>query len=518
MLKQRTIKSLVKTVGIGLHSGRKVTLTLRPAPADAGIVFTRVDLPEPVEIQARADNVGDTDLGTSLVKGDVRISTVEHLLSAFAGLGIDNACVEVTAPEVPIMDGSAGPFVFLLQSAGVEEQAAASAPRHLPFWLTLATAYRLQRRFQDELAALEKALALEPLHVGALLLKAAVLDELGMHRSASMAYGNALQARRPETRLPAALQTLVQQAERRVAEGNAAMAQYFDSRLGDLRLGRSPSDMRRFERALDLMLGRQKLHAPAPTLMLFPWLRSYEFFDRDRFPWLAELEAATDDVQREFSAVLHDEAEMVPYIKYSPGEPLGQWAELNHSRRWKAYFFWEVGRFFPEHAARCPRTVEALRRCPQVDIPNFGPTAFYSILDANTHIPVHTGAANTRLTCHLPLVIPPGCGFRVGGETREWKVGEAWVFDDTIEHEAWNRSALPRIVLLMDCWNPHLTPEERRAMRVLVELISATLGMVWNCCSRGRARIRAVVRSSKGAQRRLSWRKVTLAASCCRPS
>ncbi|WP_454765034.1 UDP-3-O-acyl-N-acetylglucosamine deacetylase [Cupriavidus campinensis] len=125
MLKQRTIKSLVKTVGIGLHSGRKVTLTLRPAPADAGIVFTRVDLPEPVEIPAAASAIGDTRLASVLQKNGARVSTVEHLMSACAGLGIDNLYVDVDAEEIPIMDGSAASFVFLLQSAGIEEQSAA---------------------------------------------------------------------------------------------------------------------------------------------------------------------------------------------------------------------------------------------------------------------------------------------------------------------------------------------------------------------------------------------------------
>lgn len=125
MLKQRTIKSLVKTVGIGLHSGRKVTLTLRPAPADAGIVFTRVDLPEPVEIPVAASAIGDTRLASVLQKNGARVSTVEHLMSACAGLGIDNLYVDVDAEEIPIMDGSAASFVFLLQSAGIEEQSAA---------------------------------------------------------------------------------------------------------------------------------------------------------------------------------------------------------------------------------------------------------------------------------------------------------------------------------------------------------------------------------------------------------
>lgn len=122
MIKQRTLKNTIRATGVGLHTGKKIYMTLKPAPADTGIVFRRVDLQPAVEIHARAENVGDTRLSTTLCKGDVRISTVEHLLSAFAGLGIDNAYIEVTAPEIPIMDGSAGPFVFLLQSAGVEEQ------------------------------------------------------------------------------------------------------------------------------------------------------------------------------------------------------------------------------------------------------------------------------------------------------------------------------------------------------------------------------------------------------------
>lgn len=124
MIRQRTLRNSIRATGIGLHTGEKVYLSLKPAPVDTGIVFRRVDLSPVVEIEARATNVGDTTLSTTLVQGDVRVSTVEHLLSAMAGLGIDNAYVELTASEVPIMDGSAGPFVFLLQSAGVEEQSA----------------------------------------------------------------------------------------------------------------------------------------------------------------------------------------------------------------------------------------------------------------------------------------------------------------------------------------------------------------------------------------------------------
>ena len=125
MIRQRTLKNVIRATGVGLHTGEKVYLTVRPAPANAGIVFRRVDLDPVVEIPAGADKVGETTLSTTLVQDGVKVGTVEHLLSAMAGLGIDNAYVELSAPEVPIMDGSAGPFVFLLQSAGIKEQDAA---------------------------------------------------------------------------------------------------------------------------------------------------------------------------------------------------------------------------------------------------------------------------------------------------------------------------------------------------------------------------------------------------------
>ena len=138
MIRQRTLKNVIRATGIGLHTGEKVYLTLQPAAVDTGIVFRRVDVDPPVEIPARAENVGDTTLSTSLVCAGTRVATVEHLLSALAGLGIDNAYVDVSAPEVPIMDGSAGPFVFLVQSAGVEEQ---NAPKRF---------IRIKKRVQVE--------------------------------------------------------------------------------------------------------------------------------------------------------------------------------------------------------------------------------------------------------------------------------------------------------------------------------------------------------------------------------
>ena len=340
------------------------------------------------------------------------------------------------------------------------------APRHVPFWLSLAAALRRLMRPEEELAALERALVLDPTHLVVLLQKAAVLDLLHKPRAACAIYTNALQTLAPGTRLAPSLEAHVQLARRRVAEGAAALAAAVDGRIAALGRGVPAGERRRFDRCMDRLLGRRRIYTPEPTFMLFPFLRNDEFFDRERFPWLAELEAATDAIRDELLGVLSDDqAGIQPYISYDAGLPLNQWKELNHSRRWGAYFLWNEGRREESHIARCPRTCAALAAAPRADIPGRAPTAFFSILDARTRIPPHTGVTNTRVTTHLPLIIPPGCGFRVGGETREWQVGTGWVFDDTIEHEAWNDSDVPRAILILDVWNPELTLAERELVR-----------------------------------------------------
>jgi aspartyl/asparaginyl beta-hydroxylase (cupin superfamily) len=171
-----------------------------------------------------------------------------------------------------------------------------------------------------------------------------------------------------------------------------------------------------------------------------------------------------------------DQAGLEPYVAYPDGVPLDQWRELNRSRRWSAYFLWNQGAAQPLHLAHCPRTAEAVKAAPQCDVTQHGPNVFFSILEPRTRIPPHTGVTNTRLTVHLPLIVPPGCGFRVGGEMREWIPGRAWVFDDTIEHEAWNDSDAPRAILIFDVWNPYLSVAERDLVRAATEAIGSYYG------------------------------------------
>lgn len=346
------------------------------------------------------------------------------------------------------------------------EQVVAMAPDHLPFWLSLAAALRILGRRDAELSALERALALDPTHLVVLMQKAALLDLMGKPRSAATVYGYALQTLAPGTALPPAVEAHVRHAEKRVRENAVALSAAIDERLASVRQAQPQGEQMRFDRCLDRMLGRRRIYTPEPTSMLFPFVRNFEFFAREDSPWLEEIESATESIREELLEVLAEDKEGIePYIAFADGLPLRQWKDLNHSRRWSAYFLWNQGRREESHLARCPRTRSALEKVPQVDIERRGPTAFFSILDARTKIPPHTGVTNTRVTVHLPLIVPPGCRFRVGGETREWRVGTAWAFDDTIEHEAWNDSDAPRAILIFDVWNPELTSLERDLVR-----------------------------------------------------
>jgi aspartyl/asparaginyl beta-hydroxylase (cupin superfamily) len=348
----------------------------------------------------------------------------------------------------------------------VLEQVVAAAPRYVPFWLSLAAVHRALGQLDEELATLERALAVDPRHLIVLLQKAALLELMGKPRAAAAIYTHALETLPPDAALPRPVAAHVEHARTHIAENGRQLAQVLESRLQPHRRGGKPEALMRFDRALDRVLGRKRIYAPQPTDMHFPFLRNHEFFPRGDFPWLERLEAASQAIRAEVLAVLAaDRDRLVPYIAYPEGLPLDHWRELNHSRRWSAYFLWKDGSRQDAHCERCPRTVAALAETPQVDIPTRGPTAFFSILDARTHIPPHTGSTNARLTVHLPLILPGACRFRVGAELREWRFGEGWVFDDTIEHEAWNDSDAPRAILIFDVWNPQLTPLEQDLVR-----------------------------------------------------
>ncbi len=349
-------------------------------------------------------------------------------------------------------------------------RATTADPKHPALWANLASSLKALGRRAEELEAIEKALELEPRHLSVLLQKGAYLEETGDPRNAARAYQNAL-ACIPPGEMPTQVKDAIAHATSMVNADLAALTTALEEPLAKIRERHGGGREQRVEKCLDTLMGRRRVYHSQPTWMYFPELPEIEFFERADFPWLDPLEAAAAEIRTELLRVLvADRDGLQPYIDFPASMPLDQFRELNRSRRWSAYFLWNQSQLVAGHVARCPVTARVLETVPRCRVEGRAPTAFFSILDANTRIPAHTGITNTRCTVHLPLVIPPNCGFRVGATTREWVPGRAWVFDDTIEHEAWNLSDTPRAILIFDIWNPLLRAAECEMIKTASEV------------------------------------------------
>lgn len=342
-------------------------------------------------------------------------------------------------------------------------------------WLQLAGLRRALKQPRRALDAVYKALALAPLDFAALTMRAGLLHRLD-DPNAGEAWGEAL-AQRPSGTLPPPLAAAI-------AEGEAVHRDWLAQREGRLAAATAaiestaqPDEIWRITRFRDNALRKTRVFHSEPTHFHFPGLAEREFHPRHLFPWLEHLEAATDDIRAEMLATMKSErAELVPYLEYSDHEALAQWRELNRNLDWTAIHLLRRGERVERNAQLCPRTMAVLDRIPLAQAPGGSPNAMFSLLAPGKTIPPHVGVNNTRLVCHLPLVVPPGCWFRVGAETRAWREGEAFVFDDTIEHEAANPSDELRVVLIVDVWHPGLSEVERRAVSAMVGAAMAAPG------------------------------------------
>ena len=358
-------------------------------------------------------------------------------------------------------------------------RATTAEPKHPALWANLASSLKLLGRRAEEMDAIEKALMLEPRHLSALLQKGQYFEASGDLRNASRAYQSALAVIAPGSEPPATVAEALRHAREIVDADLASLSATLEEQLSAVRARYGGQSQHRVDVCLEALMGKRSIYTSRPTWMYFPELPAIEFFEREQFPWLDALESATEEIRAELLRVLVADREgLQPYLDFALHMPLDQFRELNRSRRWSAYFLWNQSEAQPGHIARCPATARALEAVPiRPRIAARAPTAFFSILDARTRIPPHNGVTNTRLTVHLPLVVPPGCGFRVGGTTREWLPGKAWVFDDTIEHEAWNDSDTPRAILIFDIWNPLLSEAERELIQTATEIYVRHYGL-----------------------------------------
>ena len=339
-------------------------------------------------------------------------------------------------------------------------------------WVNLAVVCQGLDDEPGEESAIQGALARDPLDLLALILRANLLERQGKRHKAAQAYGAVLAVSPPLDRLHPDLRPAVMSAMKFRDAYNREVSAFLAERLDPVYAQARGERLERFRDAVGIMTGQKRRFDSHSEIFHYPRLPAIEFFDRDAFPWLDGIEAATGEIRDEFMRVLQAEEGFAPYIEYPQGVPLNQWVELNHSPRWSAFHLIKMGARVDENAAKCPRTMAALAAAPQPDLPGRTPSAMFSLLKPRTRIPAHTGVTNVRLVVHLPLIVPPGCGFRVGNDEREWVPGKAWVFDDTIDHEAWNDSDQLRVVLIFDIWHPHLTPAER----ILVTRLMGAIG------------------------------------------
>ena len=341
-------------------------------------------------------------------------------------------------------------------------------PRDLLVLMTLAAACQTLGDPEAEREAIEGALAVDPYFPAALLAKGRWLERFGTRAGAAATFANALKVAPPEPHWPANLRNELTHARDFSGRYADELHAYLEREAAQA-LQPLPAPLAgRWREAASIAAGQTQPYSSVANQLCVPRLPAIPFFERERFPFLAALEAKTGVIRAELEAALAAGRErFTPYIQYAPGQPVNQWQELNHSLRWSTLHLWRSGEPMGDNLARCPETQRALAALPLADIDGLCPNAMFSVLAPKSHIPPHHGETNARVIAHLPLIVPERCSYRVGFERRQWRVGETLIFDDTIEHEARNDSDELRVVLIFDLWNPLLEPAERDVVRAL---------------------------------------------------
>jgi len=344
-----------------------------------------------------------------------------------------------------------------------------------PVLLGMAHACKALADVAGQVQVLDRLLAAEPRNILALILRADCFAAAGDTRSASSFYQGAVRLAPPAAETPPELVHDLRRA-RQMCE---VYADQYTSYLQRSLVSRGFDPQRsskRFAQSVDLLLGKKQLFLQQPRYYYFPGLPQIQFYDRSAFPWMDEVEAATDDIRAELLEVMKNPNSFAPYVEGDANRPRKEQMGMLNNPAWSAFYLWKNGDVVAENAARCPKTMQALRNAPLCNVRYRSPSILFSLLQPGAKIPPHNGLVNTRLVCHLPLIVPGECVFRVGNEVREWVPGKAWAFDDTMEHEAANNSDQTRVILLFDVWRPELTEDERRLVVSMFEAIDEHSG------------------------------------------
>ena len=335
-------------------------------------------------------------------------------------------------------------------------------------WLFLAQACHGLDDRETALRALDEVLKLDRRNAFALLMKGDLYTRGGDDRAAVSFYKMGLRLAEAMPQMPGDLGERVARARLAVEQAEQRFDRHLTEALEAHGIVEKPP---RFAEALAIAAGDQPVYLQQPTSFYYPALPQQAWYSPADFPWAAELEGAAPEMRAEIEAVLAEDVGLVPYVE-EHGERASRGHSLLNDARWSAFHLWKNGERVEENAGRCPLTMRMLELPPMPRIKQRSPMAMISILRPGTHIPPHHGMLNTRLICHIPLVVPDKCRLRVGPETRQVVEGQAMIFDDSFEHEAWNDSDQVRAVLLFEIWRPELSGDERAALTAMYESVS----------------------------------------------
>jgi hypothetical protein len=332
----------------------------------------------------------------------------------------------------------------------------------------LAQASLLDSDAPAALAAANQGLLGDPRNLRGLLVKADALDLMDQTRAAVAVYAQLLAlADGAASQLPPAARAEIDRARGAHQRLTARLTDHLMAHLaagGFVRASAPP----RFAEAIDILTGASPRQDQRPRAFFYPGLAPAAFLDTGPLAWAREVEAATGAVRAEFEAISTDRSAFSPYLEDDPRLPKDPAKRLVANADWSACYLVRDGARVEANAARCPATLAALAGVPLEDVPGRAPFVLFSSLAPGAWIEPHTGFLNTRLVCHLPLVVPPGCSFRVGNQRRGWQPGQLMVFDDTLEHEARNAGSATRTVLIFNIWRPELDADERHLIRALL--------------------------------------------------
>ena len=352
------------------------------------------------------------------------------------------------------------------------ERLAASGRANVQIWLLLAHSCAALGDHQAAERAADEVLRRDNRNLRALIIKGDARQAAGDERGAGSFHQKALKLAAQAGDLPADLRAEFTRVEASTRAFARRSHEQLEAHLASLGLG-PEAQSARFRESIAILLEEKQVYYQQPSAYYFPGLPQRQYYEREEFEWVPAVEAATGDMLDELNRALADDVPFRPYLQAREDRPNYDFHGLLDNPAWSTLYLWENGGPVEQNVARFPKTFAALQGLPLPHITTRAPSILFSLLQPGARIEAHNGMINTRLICHLPLVVPPGCGFRVGNEIRSWEVGKLLIFDDTIEHEAWNDSDSDRVVLIFDVWRPELSADERRAVAAIFESIDA---------------------------------------------